>query len=444
MLIKDWSQCHNQISDCFLLIQTVKNIDPEEISDQYLQEYQEWESKLVQLESLVTLLNSVQRKWISLEPIYSSVSQTSSTIFTDQMFSRYSKDFQETMKLVRQNEAKYIQLLQVNSLESRLKTIDSNFNATQRKLRNFIEDSRQRFPRFYFLADEDLLLILSGKVDLNQSALVKKLFVNTVGRLVYKPGGGATESKVIESIESIQGELVRLRRPIRTGKHLLLSCVVFIILLSDNTSGPLGIEKWLQELDSEIKSTLKTIFGEHLARVHSIYADLELLAILPSQLLGLYSWIDYTEKIEDSIQKQTLPELKIDYGRVLSQLTKTGQLQLLYECALKQSGDADQQRHLFMICKMKLKQIILDVIHFVSVIDTLLANGVRNCANWWWQSQLRFYRSAEAKVSIRMGLASFEYSFEYLGCLGDAKLVHTSLTNKCFLTLAQGNRCLLA
>lgn len=214
MLIKDWAQCLNQISDSFLLIQTVKNIDSNDISEEYLQEYQDWEVKLVKLESLVTLLNAVQRKWISLEPIYcANQAGGNATIFSDQMFVRFSSDFQTLMQTIQQNDCKLIYLNQVNNLESRLQKIDQNFSSTQKKLRNFIEESRQRFPRFYFLADEDLLLILSGKVDLNQSALVKKLFVNTIGRLVYS----TEQNKLIVSFESIQGELIRLKMPIKTG-----------------------------------------------------------------------------------------------------------------------------------------------------------------------------------------------------------------------------------
>lgn len=104
------------------------------------------------------------------------------------------------------------------------------------------------------------------------------------------------------------------------------------------------------------------------------------------------------------------------------------------------------------LCKIKIKQIVLDLIHFLTIIDRLIDENVTDPNHWCWQSQLRFYcerneKSIESKlidsridndrIEIRMGLASFNYSFEYLGSLGDSKLVYTDLTNKCFLTLTQ-------
>lgn len=225
MLIKDWQQCHNKLSDCFLLIQTVRNST--EISDEYIRQYQDWENKLMRFESLIQLLNSVQRKWISLEPIYQSAEQnsisTGPNFFNDITFVRYSNDFQDIMRQIKQNDGKFSYLLAVDdNWETRLQVIDQNFSATQKKLRTFIEECRQRFPRFYFLADEDLLLILSGKVDLNQSALIKKLFINTIGWLIYRSADQITDSslstnKTIEAIESIQGEIIYLQNPIFIG-----------------------------------------------------------------------------------------------------------------------------------------------------------------------------------------------------------------------------------
>ena len=507
MLIKDWSAVLNSISDCHLLVATVRSIEsnaePGTVSEEYKTAYHDWEEKLSRLESLMGLLNSVQRKWISLEPIYSGAGaggagaagtgrrpsamsgsstarppQTSTgTFFNDVHFSRFSNDFQEVMRTVeQQHNGLYVRLLGGGNFEGRLKAIDGAFAATQKKLRTFIEESRSRFPRFYFLADEDLLLILSGKVDLNSSALVKKLFVNTIGRLIYSSSSStvadkrqqqqqSSDGQYIEAIESVQGEVIHLRKRVKT----------------DNSHGPLGIEGWLKTLDSEITTTLQAVFQEKLAEIRTMYSSPALWAAVPSQLLSVFAWIDFTEKVEDAVRKRTLGELKNDYERAVIKLTRRvdGEEEdfgerLLKEM-IKESGDNEiasdinnshyKNSTVQLLAKLKVKQVVLDVVHFINVIEKLVEEGVRDLNHWQWQSQLRFYvRSATIEqsssstqgkktltssqasfeggkalpnVELQMGLASFEYTFQYLGALGEGKLVHTELTNKCFLTLTQ-------
>lgn len=50
----------------------------------------------------------------------------------------------------------------------------------------------------------------------------------------------------------------------------------------------------------------------------------------------------------------------------------------------------------------------------------------------------RFYMNRKGLCSINMVDAEFEYTYEYQG--NAAKLVHTPLTDKCYLTLTQGQR----
>lgn len=55
--------------------------------------------------------------------------------------------------------------------------------------------------------------------------------------------------------------------------------------------------------------------------------------------------------------------------------------------------------------------------------------------NWIWQKQLRFYLEKD-KCLVKMGEGTFAYTYEYQG--NAPKLVHTPLTDKCYLTLTQG------
>lgn len=59
---------------------------------------------------------------------------------------------------------------------------------------------------------------------------------------------------------------------------------------------------------------------------------------------------------------------------------------------------------------------------------------VKAVGDWQWFKQLTFGRKGK-DVTISMANASFQYTFEYQG--NAPKLVHTPLTDKCYLTLTQ-------
>lgn len=57
--------------------------------------------------------------------------------------------------------------------------------------------------------------------------------------------------------------------------------------------------------------------------------------------------------------------------------------------------------------------------------------------DWMWYKQLKYYMDAKAGISkVGMCDAFFDYTYEYQG--NAPKLVHTPLTDKCYLTLVLG------
>ena len=91
------------------------------------------------------------------------------------------------------------------------------------------------------------------------------------------------------------------------------------------------------------------------------------------------------------------------------------------------------------VLELKLKALILDTIHHISIVEELIESKVRSIDDWLWKKQLRFYMDKETKkATIQMVDADFEYTYEYQG--NAPKLVHTPLTDKCYLTLTQGMR----
>ncbi|KAI8842138.1 dynein heavy chain and region D6 of dynein motor-domain-containing protein [Chytridium lagenaria] len=161
----------------------------------------------------------------------------------------------------------------------------------------------------------------------------------------------------IIAMKSIEGEVVPLRQPVKISTD---------------------VEKWLEDFTVEMQTTLKTLLGRCLS-------DSDLFKF-PSQILGLS---EYTE--------------------LHSQLDK-------YTTYDTSSIDDPVQRH---VTELKIKSLILDIIHFIDVVKQLQDSKATSLGDW----------------AIKMNAAVFEYSFEYQG--NPPKLVHTPLTDKCYLTLTQ-------
>lgn len=43
------------------------------------------------------------------------------------------------------------------------------------------------------------------------------------------------------------------------------------------------------------------------------------------------------------------------------------------------------------VLELKLKALILDTVHSIDVVQTLIHSGVKKTGHWLWQKQLRFY-----------------------------------------------------
>jgi dynein heavy chain 2 len=98
------------------------------------------------------------------------------------------------------------------------------------------------------------------------------------------------------------------------------------------------------------------------------------------------------------------------------------------------------------VLELKIKALVLDVIHNYDVVRQLLAARCTSVDDWIWHKQIKWHlvpsspaeRASgypEQRCIVSMVDARFDYSYEYLG--NAPKLVHTPLTDKCYLVLTQ-------
>lgn len=135
----------------------------------------------------------------------------------------------------------------------------------------------------------------------------------------------------------------------------------------------------------------------------------------PSQVICLNNEIAFSNKVIEGIENSSLARLLSNHQSFLAELTS-------------QCHDSPD------LILSKLKSLILDVIHQIDILNQLLNSKVKSTSDWQWFKQLS-YSKRNKDVLISMANSSFQYTFEYQG--NAPKLVHTPLTDKCYLTLTQ-------
>ena len=383
MLIKEWKDLMTAVGDNQSLLLSLKESP---YYKNFVDDASVWETRLVILDQVLHLLNPIQRKWVYLEPIFSR----GALPHEQQRFRRIDSDFKGIMSQIG-SDNRVVSITKIGTLVGALETMLDQLERCQKALSEFLEEKRSKFPRFYFIGDDDLLEILgqASNPQVIQTHL-KKLFAG-----IHKVEFGEKDvdgNEQILNMCSIAGEVVPMTAA---------------VTVTDS------VEDWLDILSKQMQTTLTACLERGLG-VLDIHK-------LPSQVLCLAENVYFCQNVDAALAN------KSGLGQVKSEL-----LTSLNNYTTMEVGEN-------AVLGLKAKAVVLDVIHNLDVIDQLEKAGTADTPDWQWQKQLRFYMENVGSGRIcraRMSDASFDYTYEYQG--NAAKLVHSPLTDKCYLTLTQG------
>lgn len=195
---------------------------------------------------------------------------------------------------------------------------------------------------------------------------------------------------------SSAGEYVPLHTPVHIGEE---------------------VEDWLGALETEMRRTLDDLLKKALKATNGLD-----IVNLPSQVCCLSELISFSDSCQQAVKKGKLVNYKQDLQKQLEGYT-----------SFDNKGD--------ILLFSKVKALILDIIHNVDVVDQLtkdqIINASQNPNDWMWYKQLKYHIDQRTQISkVGMCDAFFDYTYEYQG--NAPKLVHTPLTDKCYLTLVLG------
>ncbi|XP_071126281.1 cytoplasmic dynein 2 heavy chain 1-like isoform X2 [Mytilus edulis] len=386
MLIKDWKDLVSQVGDNQALLQSLKD-------SPYYKSFEDkasvWEQRLADLDEYLHNLNQIQRKWVYLEPIFGR-----GALPKEQgRFKRVDDDFRNIMMDVRRDN-RVLSIVNKAGLRNLLTTMVDQLQRCQKSLNEFLEEKRSLFPRFYFIGDDDLLEILGQSTNPNViQTHLKKLFAG-----IHSVQFDENCQHII-AMKSLDGEIVPLQRKVK--------------ILPE-------VEVWLSKLSEEMVDTLQELLRTCLKDAQR--GDLDPNKY-PSQILCLAEQIRFTESCEKAVASGGLSSYNKELDSQLESYTSVD----MSESSGETAGH---------VLELKLKALILDTIHAIDVVHQLLQAGTRSPGDWMWQKQLRYCMNKKGLCVMKMVDAEFDYTYEYQG--NAQKLVHTPLTDKCYLTLTQG------
>jgi dynein heavy chain len=371
--------------------------------DYFINEIEEWQSKLGKVDTIITLLSDVQRKWLYLETIFIGSDDIREQLPEDsKRFDSVDHEFKIILETARTIK-NIVEFSSSDGLEEHLTFLQEQLDLCENKLTAYLEEKKKAFPRFYFTAVTDLLDILSkgGQSPHNVMKHMGKLF-QAINTLKFKEDGDGNKTNEAIGVISREGEYIKLKEPcLLQGK----------------------VEVWLNKLEQAIKTSLRHILSKAMHTYEEKPREKWLLDY-PSQIVLVACQIYWTQEVNvafEQLEENNENAMKDYNKKQMDQLTNLIQM-------VQQPLNAEDRQ--------KIMNLVTIDVHARDVVDRLIQERVQSAQSFEWQSQLRQrWDEAHQDTIIEICDATFKYGYEYLG--NGPRLVITPLTDRIYITLTQ-------
>lgn len=325
-------------------------------------------------------------------------------------FAKINKDWEKIM--CRAAETKLVVPCCGNELlRTTLPALYSELEKCQKSLEGYLEQKRSKFPRFYFVSNPVLLVILSQGSDPQQMQPYYEKVFDSIDRVTHSK----QDRSLITEIQSSMGNQKET------------------IVLSNPVKAIGNIEDWLGEIESEMQRSLKRLCElvcyECLSQPVRQFVN---KSCGQFALLGLQVW--WTTHCTDALNRvKTNKSIMSETAKLI-----TSVLSDLSSWCLEDLGS--------QMNRVKIETLITIQVHqrdvFFDMNRLYKERKAIDANDFEWLKQTRF--SWQNQTTDRLGQGAcvisicdvdYKYSYEYLGC--KERLVITPLTDRCFITLSQ-------
>ncbi|KAJ9445971.1 Dynein beta chain [Diplonema papillatum] len=366
-----------------------------------------WMDNLGKIESTLLIWLDAQKRWTNLYPIFVKSQDIRVSLPDDaKVFESADELYREMMDKIRHHEnvvsvccsdlLKKV-LERDDDIEEVLGIVLDVLRQCEKALADYLESKKRLFPRFFFLADADLVDILSKGSQPKEIMTHMSKIVDAVDTFNFLPDRPST----VHGIVSIQGEKVPLAYE--------YTC-----------QG--AVEDWLSGCIDVVRASIKAKIDEanssymEQPRISWIFNCCCQAVIVASRLQFTWETNSAFAQLEDGNELAMKDHMQLQQKQLSEEIRLVlGELS---------TNDRSMLVHL----------ITIDV-HNRDIIQWLIDEKAENDTHFTWQSQLRYLWHEAKGVVIKICDSEFAHGYEYVGLCGC--LVVTKLTDRCYITLTQ-------
>jgi dynein heavy chain len=360
-----------------------------------------WNEALQNTSEVIDEWLKVQRNWMYLQPIFESPDINKQLPMEGKRFTAVDKHWRAMIKAAKK-KSKAIEFCNDSKLLAKLQESNNLLDMVSKGLSDYLEAKRAGYSRFYFLADEELLEILSETKD----------------PLAVQPH----LRKCFEALDEVQFEVDLTITAMKSPEKEVIKFVTPVDPKGKN------IETWMGLLTTQMRVSVREqmLLG---VRDYFEISRTDWMQKWPGMVVINGSQVHWTRETELAMLEKGNAGVRDYYDQLVQQLN---------DMVFLIRGSMSK------LARKSVGALAVVDVHARDVMLKMAESGVSLPTDFDWISQMRYYwktgtvDSSDAPADdgdLKVVMVSSEqsYGYEYLG--NSMRLVITPLTDKCYLTI---------
>jgi dynein heavy chain, axonemal len=366
----------------------------------------EWQGTISFMESVLSVWPRVQQTFLSVQPLFASKRLRALSVQESFIFNRVDELYRTNMAQI--CEAPSLKAIsQRRNLLSDFQAIEHDLEFLSKAVEDFVSKARVDFARFYFVADQDLLDILT---------LTHENF-GTINRDIGKIFPGVSSIEYVQKHRQIVGLCSKLSETIQ---------LIPVVYASIHDQQPrdesqCSTHLWLRDIETIMVENV----GKQIDKARLMY-----------EFASFDKWMQEHTQQSMAVAQSILFAIKTE-----EILSNTGSIRKLLSNGIltKQHILEDiietLQSHTLELARHKCSAAALQSISERDMLQRLLAENPRSAEDFSWQSKFRYSwardpGSLQGSVVMRIMQHQFAYGFEYIG--NDVPLAWSLSLERCY------------